>query len=58
MDVTCPEHTGQTMPCQTCKADLRPPRPEELAEIREAYQAKVRRLREERAEIEKRRAEA
>ncbi|HHX46041.1 MAG TPA: hypothetical protein GX718_01515 [Brevibacterium sp.] len=57
-DIPCPEHTGQTMPCPKCRDAVRPPTPDELAEIREAYQAKVRELREERAEIEKRRAEA
>ena len=57
-NIPCPEHTGQTMPCPKCRDTVRPPTPDELAEIREAYQAKVRELREERAEIEQRRAGA
>ena len=54
----CPEHETIPHPCHRCAAEKRAPTPEELAEIREAYQAKVRELREERAEIEKRRAGA
>ena len=57
-NIPCPEHTGQTMPCRRCTEGTRPPTPDELAEIREAYQAKGRERREERAEIEKRRAGA
>ena len=33
-DIPCPEHTGQTMPCPRCREGVRPPTPEELAEMR------------------------
>ena len=53
-DIPCPEHTGQTMPCPRCKADVRPPTEEEMAalmtkakEARE-YHAEMQRLQEQR----------
>lgn len=50
----CPEHLGEYHPCHRCKAEKRPPRPEELAAMRQTakeaaeYHREMQRLAEER----------
>lgn len=53
-DIPCPEHIGERMPCRRCTEGTRPPRPEELAAMRQTakeaaeYHREMQRLAEER----------